>query len=522
MIHGDQVRRALASRPSLQLPAFGRQEAAVLVVLVEEEGQLRVVLTRRSRKLPTHAGEVSFPGGRVEPGDPSSLEAALREAAEEVGLDQASAEHLGELDDTVTVTGYKIRPHVVLVKGPFVPSPQSDEVETVLVAPLDGFVDTGKKYSVFVEGRGLRQTFPLFMHEGHIIWGATARILSTLCAAVEGRQAGDTVEQFARATIPRLLDAKRVILTTHVHPDPDGLGCEIALEEMLLALGKQVVIANHDTVPDRFSFIAFRSPGVFGDDIVEEAARDADLLFVVDTAEEARIGKAARLLKPMSGKVIVTDHHLKGNMGAEQMLLESSCSSTAEIIYRYLTVMGFPLTSRAANALYAGIMFDTHGFRFVSNRSDPFRVAAHLVDLGADASTIQEQLFGSVSKAHALVLNTALARARWEFDGKWVWSDITREELGSFRGTSEDAGEVAPFFSTIEGVAVATFARQTANGEYKLAFRSKREYPIGHICQMLGGGGHANAGGATVYGTLEEIFEKVRLAVKAVVERPQA
>lgn len=518
MVDAERIRAAVGSYPAVRLPAFGRREAAVLVPVVELHGGLSVLLTRRSKTLSKHAGEISFPGGEIEFHDASSLEAALREASEEIGLDPEGVEYLGDLDDTVTVTGYKIRPHVVLVKGPFSPRATAEEVDSVLTAPLDRFIETGRRYALFVEAKGQRLTFPLFTHEGNIVWGATARILSNLVDAIVGHDR-DPFERFVRATIPRLLAARRVILTTHVHPDPDGIGCQIALEELLLSLGKEVLIANHDPIPERFSFLNFRSPVLLGDEISEKSAAEADLLFVVDTAEEARIGNAARLLPCMSGKIFVLDHHLAGTMPSDEMLLESRCSSTAELMYRYLTRLGFPLTQRAADALYAGIMFDTHGFRFVANRSDPFKVAAHLVDLGADASRVQEELFGSVSRTQVKVLQVALSRACWEFDGRWVWSHITRNEVDSLGATAEDMSEVAPFFCTIDGVAVATFLHESGPGEFKIALRSKRGHPIGHICQMLGGGGHANAGGATVREELAQIVSMIRNEVAKVLAK---
>ncbi len=521
------VRNGLERCRALELPLFGRKESAVLVPLVEGPEGLTVLLTRRSAELGQHAGEISFPGGRIEPQDASVFAAAAREAEEEMGLPREACELLGFLDDTVTITGYRIRPCVALVKpGAWRPGPvppangtasSAPEVEQVLAVPLERFLRTGGSYTVDVAGGSMRQRFPLYAAGGNIVWGATARILANLADVVLGRGPESGFEATCRDLIPLLMAARRVVLTTHLDPDPDGLGSEMALEEMLLALGKDVVVANNDPLPRLYDFANFRSPLVVGEAITPELLKGADLLIVVDTAEAKRLGKSARLLEPMKGRVAVLDHHMHGNLEGPVVLVDRTFSSTAQIIYSLLSRMGFPFTNRSADALYAGIQFDTHGFRFVFDRSEPFKIAGHLVDLGADTCGIQEQLFARVSRGHVQALTIAMGRARYEFDGKWAWSYITGSELDAFQGTAEDAGEIAPFFCSVEGVRVATFIKEMPDGRLKISFRSKAAWPIGHICTKLGGGGHANAGGATVQGSVEQIVEQLRKEIEPVV-----
>ena len=302
----DQIAAALSSHSPLALPLFGRRESAVLIPLVDEGGELHVLMTRRAPTLALHAGEISFPGGGVEPGDPSSFAAAQREAEEEIGLDPETCEKLGTLDDGVTVTGYRITPHVVFVTQP--PSGELDdrEVQELLSVPLSVFLDRRGDYEIHVEHGGMRHQFRLYVHRGDIIWGATARIMAAFVRTLKGGGDPEGLEGRLRAVIGRLLECRRVILTTHVNPDPDGMGAEIAMEEFLLSLGKEVIIANHHPVPERYCFMSFRSPAVFGDDIEPELADGADLLLVLDTGERERIGKAGRLVDPMDGDIAPT------------------------------------------------------------------------------------------------------------------------------------------------------------------------------------------------------------------------
>jgi len=515
------LKESLARWKPLELPGFNRTESAVMVPIMEKDGQLTVILTRRSPHLKKHAGEISFPGGTAEPGDRSTYATALREAGEEIGLGPEDCTWLGSLDDSVTVTGFKVRAHVALVRPEAKLVTKNEEVDSVITVPLQHFLAERMSYTVYVEAGGVRGDFPLFTHEGHVIWGATARMLANLGRIVR-RAPQEPFERVLRALLPRILDARKVLLTTHVNPDPDGIGAQVAMEEFLIALGKDVVIVNHDAIPERFSFMDFRSTAYYGNQISDKLLSGADLMVVLDTAESERTGRAGRLVKQMGDRVAVLDHHLAGNIAGEAVLVDRSYCSASEIVYEVLTAAGYIFSERAVNALYAGIMFDTHGFRYVGNRSQPFKVAGHLVDMGAEALLIQENLFGSVSPGHVKALSIAMRRMESEFSGRWIWSYISSSELAGFDGTEEDAGDIAPFFVAVDGVQIATFLREIDDGRFKISLRSMRNYPIGHICSMLGGGGHANAGGATATGTVEELIAKMRPEVERVLNSPLA
>jgi len=153
--------------------------AAVLVPLEPERG---VWLTRRAINLPTHAGQVSFPGGRIEPDDASAEAAALREAEEETGLDPAQVEVLGRMDDFTTATGFHIVPVLGLVPHGVVWRPAPAEVAEVFCLPFEALLDETLPHERQALYRGRVSPFLVWPHEDHIIWGATARILAELGA----------------------------------------------------------------------------------------------------------------------------------------------------------------------------------------------------------------------------------------------------------------------------------------------------------------------------------------------------
>jgi len=153
--------------------------AAVLVGIVEREVPT-VLLTRRTDSLATHAGQISFPGGRIDPGDIDAIAAALREADEEVGLGADFVSPLGYLDPFETISAYRVLPVVALVRPGFVLRPNPDEVAEAFEAPLSLFFDHSAHRVQHIEYRGLHREIHEFEFAGHRIWGATAAMLVNL------------------------------------------------------------------------------------------------------------------------------------------------------------------------------------------------------------------------------------------------------------------------------------------------------------------------------------------------------
>lgn len=157
----------------------GSKEAAVLVALYELDGAMGTVLTRRREDLRRHAGEISFPGGRRDPGEPDLVSTALREANEELGLDPAAVEIVGALPPTPTIaTGYAIHPYVGLISPAQDWQPSEREVAEVLEVPLQALLDGyGRRRLI---RRGIPFVTDTYEIGDGLVWGATARILGGL------------------------------------------------------------------------------------------------------------------------------------------------------------------------------------------------------------------------------------------------------------------------------------------------------------------------------------------------------
>lgn len=159
--------------------------AAVLIGLIERDSGLHVILTRRTEALKHHAGQISFPGGRIEEIDRDPVAAALREAQEEIGLLPGHVQPLGYLDSFLTITGFHVYPVVAKVSADFIPKADPNEVDEIFEVPLDFVLDPHNAKPIAIEYRGKSRTIIEFQYRHYRIWGATASILVNFRKRIE-------------------------------------------------------------------------------------------------------------------------------------------------------------------------------------------------------------------------------------------------------------------------------------------------------------------------------------------------
>ena len=176
-----EVRHRLSSPPPSRMPASEARQAAVLVPLYVEAGELWTLLTLRAETLPHHRGQVAFPGGGRETGEDLWV-AALRECEEEIGLARKAVLRLGELDETGTPSGFRIVPCVGAIPSTFAARPNPGEIEEVFAAPISALANPSLIEDRDVRINGRKRTLRIYHVGRHKVWGVTARILQNLLA----------------------------------------------------------------------------------------------------------------------------------------------------------------------------------------------------------------------------------------------------------------------------------------------------------------------------------------------------
>lgn len=188
-----ELRRRLAARSPLEFAVYGDDgvgrvgttAAAVLIPVIAQAQGLTVLFTQRTQHLKSHSGQVSFPGGRAEPGDASAEFTALREAQEEIGLALERVEIVGRLPEYHTRTGFRVTPVIGLIQPPLELTPDPREVESVFEVPLSFLLDPANRQRRTRELQGRSVGFYVFEYQGHMIWGATAGMLVNLNKMLE-------------------------------------------------------------------------------------------------------------------------------------------------------------------------------------------------------------------------------------------------------------------------------------------------------------------------------------------------
>ncbi len=300
------------------------------------------------------------------------------------------------------------------------------------------------------------------------------------------------------------------IITTHVNPDGDGLGSEVALAEYLHQLGKNVWILNSSPVPDNYRFL---DPGgkieVYSQDRHIECLTSADVLFILDISDWDRLRELGKLARSLNLKTVCIDHHPIESPFADLDVIYPDASSTGELIYLLLQQLRARFNHRMNNAIYTAILTDTGSFRFTNTSPAAHRIAAELIESGVDPQNIYSLVYENQSIARVRLMARVLAGLQLEYEGRLAWMKITQQMLKEVGATLKDTEGLADYPRSIAGVEVALLFMELEDGRVKISFRSKGKVVINGLAHQFSGGGHAFAAGASTDGPLDEVIERV-------------
>jgi phosphoesterase RecJ-like protein len=314
-----------------------------------------------------------------------------------------------------------------------------------------------------------------------------------------------------------LRDARSFVLTSHVRPDCDALGSELGMLGILEANGKDVRIVNAQATPANLKWIdpdhrlESLAEGVKKDDLVSR-----DVLIVLDTSAWAQLGAMGDVAKAMREKVLVIDHHVSEDDLSDRWFKDTSAEATARIVYEIGLRLKVPLSKRIATPLYAGLSTDTGGFRFPNVSGESFRVAARLVDAGADPTAIYRELFEQDSLARLHLVGRTLAGAQASHGGRVIVSTVRQSDIKEVQAQPADTEDLVNLTLAVKGTEVAVILIEQPDGRIKTSFRSRSQVDCNALAARFGGGGHKAAAGAILPGPFDVAHEQVLAAVDEV------
>lgn len=307
-----------------------------------------------------------------------------------------------------------------------------------------------------------------------------------------------------------LTEARRVVLTTHINADGDGAGSEVALASFLRERGAEAWIVNPTPYPRLFRFLVPDPDWVVAasDSAAEQLCRDADLAVVLDTGEVSRIGR----VKPLIAAVpkVVVDHHPPGSAPIPGLSVrDSTACATGELVFDLLTLAGFRWDETAVTALYVAIVTDTGSFRHSNTSSRCHRIAAELIDRGADPEEVHRCVYGAFPPRRLQLLREALGLLGVNEDGTVAWMTVPAEAFRDLGAQPDDLEGLVDYPRSLEGVEVALLFRRIRNDAVKVSFRSNGDVDVDRLAKSFGGGGHVKASGAVVQGGEEAVRLRV-------------
>ncbi|MBV8256363.1 MAG: bifunctional oligoribonuclease/PAP phosphatase NrnA [Actinobacteria bacterium] len=311
------------------------------------------------------------------------------------------------------------------------------------------------------------------------------------------------------ATADALRGHDRFLVVTHENPDGDALGSLLATTLALRQLGKDAVmyLAGDSPVPHEYGFMALG-------DLVRTPPPDAGerVLVAVDCAQADRIGDAdATTRAPL---VVNIDHHHDNTRFGDENLIVADASSTGEVLRDVIRELGVELTPEIAEPLYIALVTDTGRFQYTNTTPKALRLAAELVEAGADVHAVFQQVYESVEFAKLKLLARALERAQVLEGGRVVVSHLVRTDFAEVGAVEPYSEGIIDYLRAVEGAELAVLIREPprdAAPPRKISLRSSvDELDVSAIARVFGGGGHRQAAGFSSDKSVDEITEIVR------------
>lgn len=304
-------------------------------------------------------------------------------------------------------------------------------------------------------------------------------------------------------------NSERILITGHVNPDGDCVGSGLALMLALNKLNednkKVVRFVLDDVAPVTTDFMKHSL-------LIEKyeyfvSKYTFDMAIILDSGSYDRIGNVKELIKDET-KVVNIDHHISNDSFGHLNYVDSSKSSTAEIIYDMIEEFGIEMDEDMGEALYVGLVNDTGNFSYSNVSPRTFEIASKLRALGVDNEKIVREFYSKKNLARLRLLGYAMENFKFDNEKKLAYIYISKEVMARYEAKKEDTEGVVEALRSYENAEISLFVREEEDGSLKGSMRSNG-YDVNEIAKSFGGGGHIKAAGFTSNLTADEVISKV-------------
>ncbi|HCS51650.1 bifunctional oligoribonuclease/PAP phosphatase NrnA [Rubinisphaera sp.] len=301
------------------------------------------------------------------------------------------------------------------------------------------------------------------------------------------------------------------VITSHVRPDADALGSELALAGLLESMGKTVEIINPSSTPKHLFFLDPENKVHCLNDspALSESLQKCDVHIVVDTSAWIQIGDVGKKMQKSDSIKVVIDHHASSDDLSAHEFKDVTSPAAGCLIYDLMVDCGYHPTSQEANALYSAIATDTGWFRFPATTAETMQIISALMKAGASPSELYTQLYEQASLERLKLSGIALQRVQLACEGQLVYTYVTQADFAETKAHPADTESLVNECMKIKGTRAAFILVQQQNRQIKASLRSREGVDVTLVAEQFGGGGHRLASGAMITGSIENVIEKL-------------
>lgn len=309
-----------------------------------------------------------------------------------------------------------------------------------------------------------------------------------------------------------LSSAKSIIISTHTHPDADGIGSQIALCLALKKLGKEVYCINEDTLLERYRYLDPQNVVTSYRRFMRRKSQsinkelEIDLLIIIDTHSLPRIGPQTHKLATKAKELLFIDHHPCPKELARIHCINTLKAASGELVAEIIKALNIPLSKDMALALYTAVLIDTSSFRYPTVTGDTHRAVGRMLDTGIDPPEAYNAIYGTKKVSYLKLLGIVLSHTQINESESVAWIGVSEELLSNFDVDPEDTHGFVNHLLILDQVKVVAMFRQI-NHTVKVSLRSvDHSVDVGIMAQAMGGGGHNHSAATIIEGHLEQVI----------------